>query len=214
MSLLDDLPRGNLKSRKEQKVPSEAFADPDAVKKNLQYTGAEFLAGAIDSTLIGLPDERHITSIAGNGAGKSVMLGANLMHYLGSVFVVDPKGEMANLTAKRRTKMGHSVFVVDPFSRCSKGIQKKYSASFNPMSVLSEKSPSLLEDVESIAESLIISNPTEDQFWNDSAKILLETAILHVATSPEYEGKRNLNSVYEVLSGSLETSENNGDDDE
>ncbi len=65
---------------------------------------------------VGIDDNRHIMTVAGSRAGKGRwLLVPNLLLYPGSALVLDPKGELAAITARRRQEMGQKVFIIDPF---------------------------------------------------------------------------------------------------
>src|ERR1035438_553390 len=72
---------------------------------------------------IGIQTEKHMVTIAGTGSGKSTAaLIPNLCIHQGSALIIDPKGELAAITARRRGNggggvrgMGQDVFVLDPF---------------------------------------------------------------------------------------------------
>ena len=71
---------------------------------------------ALGGQAIGVPDDRHIITIAGSRAGKgrSVLI-PNLITYPGSILAIDPKGDLASLTADWRADMlGQKVVVLDP----------------------------------------------------------------------------------------------------
>ena len=59
----------------------------------------------------------HATLVAGSrsGKGRSIIVPNLLGGYQGSALVVDPKGELANLTATFRAALGQRVAVLDPF---------------------------------------------------------------------------------------------------
>ncbi len=72
---------------------------------------------------IGIQTEKHMVTIASTGSGKSTGgLVPNLCIHEGSLLCVDPKGELAAITARRRGNggggvrgMGQDVFVLNPF---------------------------------------------------------------------------------------------------
>jgi hypothetical protein len=72
---------------------------------------------------IGIPTEKHMVTIAGTGSGKSNgALIPNLCIHTGSALVIDPKGELASITARGRGHggggvrgMGQDVYVLDPY---------------------------------------------------------------------------------------------------
>ena len=97
--------------------------------------GRKILVGALGSRLVGIDDDRHILTCAGSRSGKSVGLIGNLLFYPGSILATDPKGELAEITAKRRAAMGSRIHVLDPFGTASNTVQK-WRASYNPVDVL------------------------------------------------------------------------------
>jgi type IV secretion system protein VirD4 len=113
---------------------------------------------------------------------------------------IDPKGDLAALTADWRADMlGQKVFVLDPFGTAGAATDR-HAGQFNPLSILSEGRSNLIEDAGLIADALAIPAPgAKDPHWDESAKQFLEGVILHVATSPAYAEKRDLISVYECL---------------
>lgn len=201
-----DIPRG-VSSRylKQQSVPQARWQSPEAIlqSKALSYDphhpGKKILVGAIGKQLIGIEDDRHILSVAGSRAGKSVTLIGNLLCYRGSVLATDPKGELAEITAARRARMGQKVYILDPFSYASEKVAG-FRARYNPMAVLKPDSPTIIEDAGLIAEAMVIKPPAQkDQHWDESAQSFIEGVILHVATDPEYDGRRNLVTVRELI---------------
>lgn len=150
---------------------------------------------------IGVPDDRHIVTIAGSrgGKGRSVIV-PNLITYPGSILAIDPKGDLAAITADwRAVVLRQKVFVLDPFSVAGR-VAEDHGGAFNPLTILTTDSPSLIEDAGLIADALVIPAPgAKDPHWDESAKQFLEGVILHVATAARYEGLRDLVSVYQCL---------------
>ena len=205
-SLLDDLPRGVRQRRPDQhKVPCAQWADTDDLlrSKRLAYdlknSGSKILLGVLEGKMIGIEDDRHVITVAGSRAGKGVSaIIPNLICYRGSVLAIDPKGELASITARRRAEgLGQKVFVIDPFGRTASWCQP-YKASYNPMAMLTPESPTIVEDAGLIADALVVPSGG-DIHWDESAKNFLEGVILHVATWIAYEGKRNLVTVRHAL---------------
>ena len=77
-----------------------------------------------DDHALGFDDDRHVLLVANTRSGKGrAVIANNLALWPGSIVSIDPKGENAMLTARRRGKgsqycdgMGHEVFVLDPFN--------------------------------------------------------------------------------------------------
>lgn len=205
---LSDIPRG-LTSQylKQQTAPQARWQSPQRIasSKGLDYDpaapGKKILIGALGSKLIGIEDNRHILTVAGNRAGKSVTVIGNLLFYRGSVLATDPKAELANITAARRAALGQKVFVLDPF-KIANGEAARFRARFNPMASLNVNNPTIIEDAGLIADGLVVA-AGRDPHWDESARNFIEGVILHVATSPDYEGRRNLVTVRALLRRAL-----------
>ena len=204
-----DIPRGFApRDFSRPSAPQAAWQSPQTVMtlKRLAYDpanpGAKILVGAMDSKLIGIEDNRHILTIAGSRAGKSVTLIANLLFYGGSVFCVDPKGELAGRTASRRAALGQDVAILDPFLICDEDLAR-YRRSYNPLSLLNPKNDTVIEDAALIADGMV-TVAKNDPHWDESAKQFIEGLILHVATCPGLDGKRDLLTVRALLGSALE----------
>jgi type IV secretion system protein VirD4 len=150
--------------------------------------------------LIGVLDDRHIVTVAGSRAGKGrAAIVPNLLTYPGSMLVIDPKGDLAKVTAARRALMGQKVHVLDPFN--ASGLSKQNQDTYNPMRELHRCSPTLVEDAGMIADAIVMKNEdAKDPHWDESAFRLIETLVLHVATAPCLEGRRDLLTVALYLS--------------
>ena len=156
-----DVPRGvTARFLNQQSVPQAHWLSLETILKSrtLAYDpdnpGKKILVGAIGKKLIGIEDNRHVLTVAGSRAGKSVTLIGNLLFYQGSILATDPKAELANITAERRAALGQKVYVLDPFHYASDRIAK-YRASYNPLSVLKIDSPTIIEDAGLIAEAMV-----------------------------------------------------------
>jgi type IV secretion system protein VirD4 len=205
-----DIPRG-LSSRylSEHSVPQARWQSPDVIldRQALAYDpdnpGRKIVVGAFGDKLIGIDDNRHILTVAGNRSGKSVMLIANLLNYKGSVLAIDPKAELANITAERRAAMGQKVIVLDPFNRAAERLTR-YRSAYNPLAVLRLDNPTMIEDAGLIADGLVITDPgNKEPHWDESAKNFIEGLSLNVATDPVYEGDRTLVTVRELIKHAL-----------
>ena len=221
MSVLDDLPRG-VRSRRleDQKTPLSAWIDPERIAASpvMAFSPAKIFLGVVGGTVhdsggelvtsggtpVGLGDDRHVVLCAGSRAGKGrSCLIPTLLEYAGAVLALDPKGELANVTASRRAAMGQRVCIVDPFG-VTAGRLQNLRAGFNPLALLDPNSPSLIVDAGLIADALVVGSPQADPHWDESARNLIEGIILHVATYPAYEGQRTLVTVRDLLKRAFE----------
>lgn len=192
-----------------QKLPQARWQPPDVIlerdllRYDPQAPGGKILVGALGDKLIGIEDNRHILTVAGSRAGKSVTVINNLFFYRGSVLATDPKAELASKTAARRAALGQRVFVLDPFGYADESAAP-YRASYNPMAALRPDSPTLIEDAGLIADGLVMTSGQEkDPHWDESARNFIEGLILHVSVSPRYEGRRTLITVRGLINAAL-----------
>ena len=154
---------------------------------------AGIFLGYWDGRGIGTTDNRHVLTVAGSRGGKAVsLIVPNLLLYEGSVLAVDPKGELAAITARARREMGQKVVVLDPFGES--GIP---SGSFNPLDQLDPAGDLVIDDAGQIADALIMPND-KDPHWTDSARILVKGLILYVLTL-EKTAERNLCTVQRLV---------------
>lgn len=203
------VPRG-LESRflKTQRQPQARWQDFGLVLGSpvLDYNpgdpGGKILVGALHDRLIGIEDNRHILTVAGSRAGKSVTVINNLLFYRGSVLCTDPKAELATKTAARRAALGQKVYVLDPFGYAN--VDARLRGTYNPLSVLNVESPTIIEDAGLIADGLVVTTGQEkDPHWDESARNFIEGLILHVATAARYEGRRTLLTVRDLINAAL-----------
>ncbi len=165
-----------------------------------QYrNAAEQIGGLVlgyrDGRGVGSLDNRHVLTVAGSRGGKGVsLIVPNLLLYDGSVLAIDPKGELARITARARRQKGQKVVVLDPFKESG----ATPSGQFNPLDELDATHPNVKDDAALIADALIISND-RDPHWTDSARILIKALILYTLTLPE--GERHLITVWKLLAG-------------
>ena len=184
---------------------------PDEVEERFAHRAPAFWLGrnAFEGEHpIGFSDDRHIMLVSGSRGGKGVsMIVPNLCLWPGSLVVVDPKGENASVTAARRGQgsahcegMGQAVHVLDPMGTAR--VEDRYRASFNPLDALDPASPHVIDDATRLADALVEIGQGESRHWDESARYLIRTLILHVLTHPHYEGRRNLVTVrLLILSG-------------
>lgn len=203
INLMTGLPRGlSTKYLKDQRIPQARWQTQDAIEAHraLAYDpdkpGGKILLGAVGRKLIGIADNRHIQTVAGNRSGKSVGVINNLIFYDGSVIAVDVKAELANITAARRAEIGQQICVLDPFGK-ARGKARKYRARYNPLRTLRLDDPSVIEKAMQIVDALIVSSGQEkDPHWNESAGAVLLGFILYAAFGADVpEGQRHMKTV-------------------
>lgn len=173
-----------------------AYGPPDAAAKSnnprSENPGRNPLK--IRGELFKQPEPALLLTVAPTRAGKGVgAIIPNLLIAERSVFVIDPKGENARITARRRRDFG-PVYVLDPFE-----ISGEPGARFNPAGGLHGESLYLAEDAATLADALVIdSGDAKDGHWNDEAKALIAGVIMYVAAMEKPEA-RHLDRVRQYL---------------
>lgn len=159
--------------------------------------GSVILGKYGDGNLIGVGGDRPIVTVAPARSGKSsTVLLPTLYTYPQSMLVLDPKGELAQLTAAfRRKVLGQKVYVHDP-SRCSGLI----SAAYNPLAELDPNSDRIVDDVDAIANTMIIDQGgSEGNFWSQISRTLVRGLIFYALTlEPKYRTLPVVRSMLEL----------------
>jgi type IV secretion system protein VirD4 len=161
---------------------------PDAI-----HVGREVLHDGRAGDKINYGGPLHLVLFGPNGTGKSIrILVPNLLSIIGkSIVVIDPKGQLAAMTAKFRHQIGDDVKIVDPFGVLAEVVrndpQNRYSylvqhglvksAGFNPIAALDPASSSFYDDAAVIAEALIKIQGHEPH-WSESAQGLVAGLVM------------------------------------
>jgi type IV secretion system protein VirD4 len=167
--------------------------------------------------------ERHAIVLGPTGTGKTTrLLMANLLSDClndHSVIVIDPKGELAAVTAKYRHELRdskgvrHQVKILDPFGKLHEAVkdseEHRYlidnglteSTGFNPMASLDAGSkaspnPDFYDDAAAIGEALIKIEGTQPH-WSESAKGLVVGLVMWEKITKKHDA--NLENIREVL---------------
>lgn len=153
---------------------------------------------------IGVGDDRHHLLLAGSRAGKgrsSLLINLITLPAATSVLCIDPKGDLARLTARYRAEvLKQSCAVLDPFD-CSGSNTSKYRAVYNPIaSLLGCDSKTFVPNARMIADALIVTGDFKDKHWDETSKQICAGLCAHVATHVNYEGMRDLVTVWKLAS--------------
>jgi len=156
------------------------FAAPQEIAAAHAPDGAAF--GAVDGQNLALKTDKHVLIMASTRSGKGTsLIIPHLLTWPGSAFVLDPKGENASVTGRRRGELNRQVHYLDPF-----GITGKPKSRFNP---LTRFTPDNMEaESKALAAALVVG---ERNHWMASAQQLLAALILYVFASDDIppEGK-------------------------
>jgi len=197
---------------------SADWGSPDG-KVLKPFRPGQFLVGYDENgKAIGSDDDRHAGVVCMTRGGKGVsIIVPNLISYPGSVVVIDPKGENAMVTARRRgsgnqftSGMGQKVHILDPMGEVSTRFDdfNDLRAAYNPLSLIDASRPGSVDVAARIADSFIHGESSENPYWSIDGKKILKFVSLHLATSPDFtDAERNLAKVYDLLLAGLDTGE-------
>jgi type IV secretion system protein VirD4 len=149
--------------------------------------------------LISYGGESHLVTVAPSRSGKArdVLIPALLSPHIGSAIIVDPKGQLAAVTARQRRGNGRRVYCLSPFPIFTDRLGEP--VPYNPMQTLDPESIAFGVDCDSTAQGVIYQTGA-DTHWADSATQLTSGVIMYVTKylPPEL---RNLVTVRSILAG-------------
>ena len=128
--------------------------------------------------------ENHVLIFGKSGSGKDTrLLIPNLLQMSGnrSIVAVDPKGEMAAVTAPHRSRLGR-VVILNPFEVLAdlQGYDYMEGCGFNPLAALDPSSPDFNVDAGLLAEALIpLNSNVKDPHWPLSGRALVSGLIMY-----------------------------------
>lgn len=154
-------------------------------------------SGARCTELIRLKNVIHGMVVAPAGAGKTVsVLAPNLLSYLGSCVVVDPKGELFGISASWRKQQGHKIILIDPFNVARTG----QGLCFNPMALIDPNAIDFIDQCRDLANMLIVRTGKELQpYFDDMAEAVLTAIVAFVITQASTVEERNLQVVRDIV---------------
>lgn len=135
----------------------------------------------------------HTLVCAPTRSGKGVgILVPTLLMNRNSVLAIDPKGELAAITARQRQRLGQEVFLLNPW-RLHEALFQSYGFtqfhSFNPLDILDPKDPAIVSNAMFLASLLVSRSSSSDPFWDQSAETLLAGLMLYVSEKEPQEKK-------------------------
>ena len=162
--------------------------------------------------VVGKTDDRHFINIATSRSGKnrSSVIPNLLAPWPGSALVLDPKGENAAVTALRRSRMGQTIRIIDPFDVLKdQGLHDSpahWTGSpypvfrFNPLAEVDLTSKTVVEQIGVITDGTIIASSQSNPFFDEKSREIIDGVIAHVLTSPKVKDEdRHLGTVRDYL---------------
>jgi type IV secretion system protein VirD4 len=98
---------------------------------------------------------KHILCFGPPGASKSMgLVVPNLAHLRRSMIVIDPKGQLAAITARKRASMGKNI-VLNPFNMFANELPHLKDSGWNPLLQTDVNSDDFAGDMRSIADAIV-----------------------------------------------------------
>jgi len=179
-------------ARRKAETPTGIFGEADfADLRDCADAGLTDPNGLFLGSQNGVPlffsGKAHLFTLAParQGKGTSVVI-PNLLHYSGSIFVTDPKGELAAITARhRKENFGHKVIFLNPWKLNGLPCHR-----YNPLQPLIEMAADPrrhheLGDAARANAFMLEPEPEggdKNRFFRDGARNMLEGPQLHLAT--------------------------------
>jgi type IV secretion system protein VirD4 len=167
------------------------------------------------NSFIRINDGVHGAVFAPAGAGKTTrVLAPNLLSYAGNCVVVDPKGDLFELTAgHRRRQFGHTIVRLDPARRSG-----PKANCFNPLDFIDPRADDFIDLCRDLANMLVVRTGKEPEaFWADAAETLIAAFSAHVCAGEPKKELRNLRAMRTLIASrqnyafALEAMQNNED---
>ena len=164
------------------------------LRKSGMLAGKGLVLGrTFTGALIRLPDYCHVLCSGGTGSGKgvSIILPNLLTYFLGSIVCFDTKGDLFEITAKRRAAKGERIIRLAPFNGGKDAC--------NPLDTI-PCDDLLVDSARALADALVVRQGTEsDPHWNDKSVQVICAVLVLVLLMFKNED-RSLNSVQEIVS--------------
>lgn len=146
-------------------------------------TKSQQLGGETGPVIYSTPNA-HTLVCAPTRAGKTAgILIPTLLQYNHSVLAIDPKGELAAVTAEPRRKLGQNVIVLNPWGLEPAALSGFSRHSFNPLDLIKMNDLNAVSNATLLSSLLVMPGAQQDDFWNQSAMTLITGLILHVAAT-------------------------------
>lgn len=186
---------------REQIAPAASWADPAFIadQPHWRYTEGKIFLGASAGRAIGVRDNRHMMTIAGNRSGKGTsVLIPNLCLYPGSTVTLDTKGELFSITGKRRGAgsdaggpgLGHHVYPLAPYA--------SETAASNPLDMIDPDSLTAVDDAALLLEAIVMMESGDGRHFSAAARNFGRGVVLHICTTASPED-RNLLYMRELI---------------
>lgn len=165
-----------------RKLGTAAFIPQEQLDRNGYEYGDFWLGRTLNGRPFGWREDLNLLTCAGPRSGKGVgIIVPNLLEFPGSAVVIDPKGELADLTADyRRQVLGQRVIVLDP-ANAAKNIPNDLRGTYNPLDALDINDPYVATSAQSIASGIVVPKPdAKDPIWDATSIDFIQAVLLYM----------------------------------
>lgn len=188
-----------------RRMPSAPGTSRMATKSDLQKFGlfngnpqTDVYCGMFQKRPVYYGGDAHCLVTGETRSGKDMrFMVENIRHLKRSLLIMDPKGELAVMTAADRQRFG-KVLVINPFNVLVESNPHLASVGFNPMIGFTPDDPEFFSKSMAIAEALIQIEGT-DPHWSRRGQALIAALVMGVKWD-EKEGKIPVATMGEVKS--------------
>jgi type IV secretory pathway TraG/TraD family ATPase VirD4 len=190
--------------------PMDGLAVGSALSQYEMRPGSFYLGNIHDDHKVnfsaGINDDRHVFVIAGSRAGKGISFGIpNALTWPGPVFMIDPKGEAASITAMRRGTsenakgtgtsvrhfLGQKVAVLDPLGQV-RGPARALRVQYNPLADIDMNRGGGVRQIQAAASAIITSETGNGVHFAETAETIL-AGVIEAVKLCEPPGRQTLN---------------------
>jgi type IV secretion system protein VirD4 len=161
------------------------------------YLGRQLSEGA-ERDAVGYPGGAHLLTIGPAGSGKGTgLIIPNLATLRRSILIIDPKGEAAAVTARKRAQFGR-VLIINPFEVLTDERPYLKSDGYNPLAALDPEHENFTDDCKGIGQALVKEQTGgNSEFFSGSAQDLVTALVMYEKL--ERRDKANLGHVRTLL---------------
>lgn len=182
-----------------------SFVPQEDLDRNGYEYGDFWLGRTLNGAPFGWREDMNLLTCAGSRSGKGVgVVVPNLLDFPGSAVVIDPKGELADLTADyRRRVLGHRVIVLDP-AGVATNIPDDLRGTYNPLDALDIDDPFVATAAQTIATGIVAPRPdAKEPIWDDTAIDFIQAVLLYMLVHYEPQDRHLVKFVETMFLGDV-----------
>jgi type IV secretion system protein VirD4 len=180
--------------------PMEGFANAPELDRYAMKSGAFYLGRIHEDHGVnfhaGIDDDRHLFLFAGSRSGKGVSYVAmNAALWPGPLFIIDPKGEAASITAIHRARLedakgtgtsvrrfkGGRVAILDPL-REVRGPARAFRITYNPLVDIDLSEGGGVRAIQAFADALIHTEKGSGAHFGENAETIVAGVLEAIKT--------------------------------